>query len=320
MPSPSRLLLLLGTPSLRCAAGWRTWDQLPNAPAFHHFVGKFCFDVKRSKSEEAGRFEFLLRGRVRRGPLANPEAESTKGAPCWGPCDPSGNLYLVVFDDEEDHWKQALDHWHTMGCREMLEYASWAQNISEFDDAFNRTVSVHEETRPRFWYFAFAACGVDIVEPVTYELHTENMLQNLQSEFGLDEKGALQLQLAAALLFVGLAFVLRFAVKLPVKGHLHNPSEAVLDRLGGECLHYLARGLSLHHADLAEDLALAGLGRRLRPGLQPAEAGQIEDARLGHLLGRQLGQAVDDAGAHGLLQLARGGQGLGDGALGHGLR
>lgn len=207
---PGLPLLLLGwCSSLPGAAGWRTWDQLPTDTAFVHFVGKFCFDYKPSETEQAGRFEFLLRGRVRRGPLANPEAESTKGAPCWGPCDPSGNLYLVVFDDEQDHWKQALDHWQTMGCREMLQYASWAQNISEFDDAFNRTVSVHEETRPRFWYFAFAACGVDIVEPVTYELHTENMLQNLQSEFGLDEKGALQLQLAAALLFVGLAFVLR---------------------------------------------------------------------------------------------------------------
>jgi len=208
---PGLLLPLLGCCcSLPGAAGWRTWDQLPNAPAFVHFVGKFCFDYKPSENEQAGRFDFTLWGRVRSGPLADLGVESTKGAPCWGPCDPSGNLYLVVFDDEEDHWKQALDHWHTMGCRQMLEYASWAQNISEFDGQFNRTVSVHEETRPRFWYFAFAACGVDIVEPVTYEVHAENMLQGpLQSEFGLDEKGAPWLQLAAAVLFVGLALVLR---------------------------------------------------------------------------------------------------------------
>merc|ERR1712039_341748 len=77
--------------------------------------------------------------------------------------------------------------------------------------------------------------------------------------------------------------------------HLHNRSKAVLDGLGRECLHDLARRLSLHHTDLAEDLALTSLGRRLRPGLEPAKAGQIEDACLGHLLGRQLGQAVDDA-------------------------
>merc|ERR1711972_427377 len=63
----------------------------------------------------------------------------------------------------------------------------------------------------------------------------------------------------------------------------NNRSEAVLNGLGWECLHDLTRGLSLYHTDLAEDLALAGLGRWLCPGLEPAKAGQIKDARLGHL-------------------------------------
>merc|ERR1712060_576169 len=80
-------------------------------------------------------------------------------------------------------------------------------------------------------------------------------------------------------------------------------SDAVLDGLRREGLHDLARGLRLHNTNLAEHLALAGLRRWLRPGLDPAKAGQHEDTRLRHLLGRQLRQAVDRLRAHRLLQL-----------------
>merc|ERR1712190_476506 len=53
--------------------------------------------------------------------------------------------------------------------------------------------------------------------------------------------------------------------------------QAVLDGLGGECLHDLLRRLRLHHHYLAEDLPLASLRRRLRPGLEAAQARKGED-------------------------------------------
>merc|ERR1712014_381601 len=82
-----------------------------------------------------------------------------------------------------------------------------------------------------------------------------------------------------------------------------NRSDAVLEGLHGVRLHDLPRGLGLHHYHLAEDLTLARLRRRLRAGLDPAQAGHSEDPSLGHLLRSDLRQAADDLHAHGLLQL-----------------
>merc|ERR1719190_81848 len=84
----------------------------------------------------------------------------------------------------------------------------------------------------------------------------------------------------------------------------HGGSDAVLEGFDRVGLHNLARRLCLHHDDFAEDLALASLRRRLCPRLQPAQARQCEDTRLGNLRSRQLRQAVDHLRAHGLLQLA----------------
>jgi len=157
---------------------------------------------------EAGRFEFVLRGHVLSGPH-DTALPSTEGPPCWGPCETQGNLYLLVFDDEEDHWKRAHMHWDTLTCEEMLHYASFAMPLSPLNGKFNRTVYVHESVRPRFWYFTFAACGVTVVDPIQYEIHTENILQGFQNEFGIDEKGSLQLQLLASLVFIAVALSLR---------------------------------------------------------------------------------------------------------------
>merc|ERR1712019_144276 len=66
-------------------------------------------------------------------------------------------------------------------------------------------------------------------------------------------------------------------------------SDALLQGSSRESLHDLPRGLCLHHHDLAEDLPLASLRGRLRPGLQPAQAREGEDARLADLLRRDLG-------------------------------
>merc|ERR1711879_564253 len=80
-------------------------------------------------------------------------------------------------------------------------------------------------------------------------------------------------------------------------------SDALLQGGRRESLNDLPRGLCLHHHHLAEDLPLASLRGRLGPGLQPAQAGEGEQARLADFLRRDLGQAVNDLRAHGLLKL-----------------
>merc|ERR1712151_51171 len=94
-------------------------------------------------------------------------------------------------------------------------------------------------------------------------------------------------------------------------------SDALLQGGRRESLHDLARGLCLHHHHLAKDLPLASLRGGLRPGLQPDQAWDGEQARLPNLRRRDLGQAVNGLRAHRLLQLARSCKRVSNGHLGH---
>merc|ERR1712014_32831 len=96
-------------------------------------------------------------------------------------------------------------------------------------------------------------------------------------------------------------------------------SDALLQGSSRESLHNLARRLCLHHHHLAEDLPLASLRGRLRPGLQPAQSWDGEQARLPDLLRCNLSQAVNELRGHRLLELTRRGKRLSDRALRHGL-
>merc|ERR1740120_111701 len=94
-------------------------------------------------------------------------------------------------------------------------------------------------------------------------------------------------------------------------------SDALLQGSSRESLHDLPRRLCLHHHHLAEDFPLASLRSGLGPGLQPAQAGEGEQARLADLLRRDLGQAVNELRAHGLLKLTGSGKRLSNRTLGH---
>merc|ERR1711862_265318 len=98
---------------------------------------------------------------------------------------------------------------------------------------------------------------------------------------------------------------------------LASCSDALLQGSSRESLNDLPRGPCLRHHYLAEDLLLASLRGRLRPGLQPAQAREGEDACLADLLRRDLRQAVNDLRAHRLLELARRGKCLGNRTLSH---
>mmetsp|Transcript_11080 Transcript_11080/g.23749 ORF Transcript_11080/g.23749 Transcript_11080/m.23749 type:complete len:128 (-) Transcript_11080:45-428(-) len=95
-------------------------------------------------------------------------------------------------------------------------------------------------------------------------------------------------------------------------------SELLLERCHGERLDDGPGRLCLDDDLLAEDLPLASLGGRLLPGLDPAEAGQSEDAVLLHLSGGNLDNASNSLRRVLLLHLARGRKGIRKGALGHG--
>jgi len=183
---------------------------LPADSRFAVYVGKFCFDFKKGPDAEAGLFEFKLHGRILTG-----SHELSPGLPqvLDGPPQTEGNLYLFVFDDEADHWKRAHEHWSTIDCEEMMKYQSFAVPLPHLNGAYNRTIYVHEKIRPRFWYFTFAACGITVMEPVHFEIHASNIQQGLQSEFGIDERGSLQLQILATGMFLTVCLSLRRVAK-----------------------------------------------------------------------------------------------------------
>jgi len=89
---------------------------------------------------------------------------------------------------------------------------------------FWKSVEVHQSVRNRFWYFTFAACDVDIEIAPSFEIHAVNSRQGFEQEFGMDQRGTLLLQIAAAACFLCLGFLLRFA------GRVATGSEALRSR------------------------------------------------------------------------------------------
>lgn len=210
--------LLLAVGNLPCTKAWRTSGVLPLQTDFVQYVGKFCFDS--SKTNEAGLFKFTIEGLVQEGqlPPGAPPPEVKPAAPCWGPCDPTGGLYLVVYDDEKPHWRTARKEWQTLTCKERLQDASWARRISPLppNGVLNRTVYVSEKIRPRFWYFSFVACDVAAIQkPIQYHIHAENILMDWQHEFGVDQEGDFTLQVFFTTIFIGFACVLRGSTAVP---------------------------------------------------------------------------------------------------------
>lgn len=207
------LFYLVG--QLPCTTAWRTWGVLPLDTDLVQYVGKFCFDYSKS-GEQAGIFHFRVEGQVDEGEL--PYTEVQPATPCWGPCDPAGGLYLIVYDDEKAHWRAAHRSWETLTCKERLADASWARRLSPLpsNGILNSSVFVSEELRPRFWYFTFVACGVkSFLTPIEYHIHTQNILKDVEREFGVDEEGSLTLQLLFMVIFIVFSCGLRVTITVP---------------------------------------------------------------------------------------------------------
>jgi len=196
------LLALLGQ-----ASGAKIVGQLPSARHFVQYVGKFCFDYDPAHGV-AGLFEFALAGQVQEGALVD-QGKSTEGPPCYGPCETSGSLYLFVYDDESQHWKQAQKEWHELTCEEMLHYSSWSMAITPLTGLMHKNISVRERLRPRFWYFAFANCGAEMIQAPAYEFSFLNPRMGIQEEIGVDQEGLVTLHGCAFVLFLSLAIGFR---------------------------------------------------------------------------------------------------------------
>jgi len=105
------------------------------------------------------------------------------------------------------------ENWGSLTCQSMLNRAC-SNCVFPLDSGgsqidIDRTASIEEVTRPRFWYFTFVACGVSVTRPIVYEIHAENIWQGMTSEFSVDERGSLGLQLCAAFAFLAVVCWLR---------------------------------------------------------------------------------------------------------------
>jgi len=162
-----------------------------------------------------GKFNIKLSGRVQKGTPTN---------------DTSGELYFVAYSDEKDHWKRVRPFWGELTCKEHRDLASFeipvtsalagtsepvvnvgavlAAGLGYMESLvvsspgkFEDTVTVRQELRPRFWYFAFINCGATIVEPVEFSVHAWNLFQGFENEFSLDQTGSLALESVFATFF-----------------------------------------------------------------------------------------------------------------------
>jgi len=165
--------------------------RLPEEPNFALFLTKFCYDFLSQEEETVGQVQLDLR---RLGPVAEKQWPS------------SGRLLFLIYDDERVHWTKAQRRWETSTCAEKSAAASDVVDIKLDPGKLETTyiVNIREHVRPRFWYFALAACDMQIGDPVRYRMHMKNNIWGWQSEFSLDHMGLFFLYAFATVAF-GLA-------------------------------------------------------------------------------------------------------------------
>eukprot|EP00931_Biecheleriopsis_adriatica_P106279 TRINITY_DN80760_c0_g1_i1.p1 TRINITY_DN80760_c0_g1~~TRINITY_DN80760_c0_g1_i1.p1 ORF type:complete len:453 (+),score=55.50 TRINITY_DN80760_c0_g1_i1:96-1454(+) len=168
-------LFVLFTLHPRVSATFFT-GSLSNEANVRHFVGKFVFDFRPNLDESVGTVTVKAR---RDGPPLERSRD--------------GRLFFFLFDDERSHWKRVRRHWNARTCDELIQAASLHSEIvlSTEEHEVVYTIQIREHLRPRFWYFAFAACDLKLNNPLEYEVHAENDMWPWQKEFSLDHIGLL---------------------------------------------------------------------------------------------------------------------------------
>jgi len=183
MAGRRRLLLLLFSACSALVKSASVQGELPEARNFGIYAGKFCFDYTEEGWGKDGppvddvgvvgdaliKLEYL-----------------GSGAP------KSGRLYFMVFDDEKQHWKQARRNWDRSTCEEKQELSSRPFPVDFQDGKGEVVVKIRQHIRPRFWYYTFVGCDLEIDGPIRYSIHSTNTLHGFEQEFSLDHMGLLR--------------------------------------------------------------------------------------------------------------------------------
>lgn len=170
--------------------------ELPKQKNFQLYTGKFCYDFTNVTDTWAG----IIKVTTYRD----------------GPAPKGGELFFMIFDDEGKHWRKARKHWESSTCEEKRKDASLVTEIvwAPEQQKAEYSIRVREKIRPRFWYFTFVACKLEMDAPMRYKIHATNELWGWQQEFSLDHANMLQLYAVFTVLFglgaLGAAWVTRW--------------------------------------------------------------------------------------------------------------
>jgi len=120
--------------------------------------------------------------------------------------DAAEHLFLMLFDDESEHWARAKENLDTLTCQDMQELANGAYPISAVLQSapyhVHHLIRIREHLRPRFWHFVFVNCGAkNVLLPAKYALHARNIRQGLDAEFGIDAYKSIPLEVLFCMLF-----------------------------------------------------------------------------------------------------------------------
>merc|ERR1740121_2234800 len=128
---------------------------------------------------------------------------------------------MMMFSDQQHKWQRVRYNWPTT-CDILRESASFVQPVKPaFNESrgqhrfdFKTTIGVKQRIRHRYWFFALVACNVTLMPRMEYHLHTVNINQGFQAEFGMDEDGSIALDIFTWLGFCGMfATLVGFAMK-----------------------------------------------------------------------------------------------------------
>lgn len=146
--------------------------ELPHSENYAEYVGKFCFDFANRSDTFVGMVSVRVWSEI---PVASSK----------------GKLYFMLYDDERKHWKQVRKNWQWSTCTEKKDAASLVSEVKQHKKEY--LINIREKIRPRFWYFTFVGCDLDLLEtPLMYKVHAINEISGFQQEFSVDHMGLLK--------------------------------------------------------------------------------------------------------------------------------